>query len=149
MYGIKPKDGKLYLVDAIDGKLAEMTKTDIKRNAIAAGPVDSNIVDVSFLKKRPYAYSGPMPIYRCTFDDISRTHVYISPTTGQVELKNQGWNRLRQWFLSLHKFEFVTPLFNSDSIRKGVLLILSVIGLIVTLSGFYLALPARFRRFTK
>jgi hypothetical protein len=145
VYEITLKDGKKFLVDAVEGKLTEMTELEIKKIAIAAGPSDSNIVNISFFKKRPYAYWGPIPIYRFTFDDISRTHLYISPTTGQVKFKNQGWNRIREWFLSLHKFEFLILLFKSDSFRKGMLLILSMIGLIVTVSGFYLALPARIR----
>jgi hypothetical protein len=145
VYEITLKDGKKFLVDAIEGKLTKITEVEIKKIAIAAGPPDSNIVNISFLKKRPYAYWGPIPIYRFTFDDISRTNLYVSPTTGQVELRNQGWNRLRDWFLSLHKFEFLTLLFKSDSLRKGMLLILSMIGLIVLVSGFYLALPARIR----
>jgi hypothetical protein len=146
VYEITLKDGKKHLVDAIEGEPVKITEEDIKVNAIEAASSGSNIVDIAFLKERPYAYWGPIPTYRFTFNDKARTHVYVSPTTGQVELKNEGWNRLRGWFLSLHKFEFLNLLLQEDSFRKGVLLMLSLVGLAVGMTGFYLALPVKWLR---
>jgi hypothetical protein len=146
VYEIALKNEEKYLVDAIVGKLVKLTNADVKNIALAAAPLGSNIVDVAFLRERPYAYWGPIPTYRFIYNDMARTHVYISPTTGQIEFKNEGWNRLKEWMVSLHKFEFLNLLLMGDKFRKGVLLILSLIGLAVVMTGVYLALPAKIRR---
>jgi hypothetical protein len=151
LYKIALEDGKLYLVDAIEGKPTKITKLEIKNNALAEAPSGSNIVEMTLLEERPYAYAdgGPIPVYRFIFDDVSRTHVYISPNTGQVALKNVGWFRFIEWMLCLHRFDFLTLLLKRNVFRRGVLLMLSSIGLAVVMTGFYLALPARIRRLKK
>ena len=148
LYEIALEDGKLYLVDAIQGKLTQITQVEIKNNALAVAPSGSNIVGMTLLKERPYLYvdGGPIPVYRFIFDDISRTHVYISPNTAKVALKNVGWYRFIEWMLCLHRFDFLTLLLKRDVFRRGVLLMLSLVGLTVVMTGFYLALPARIRR---
>jgi hypothetical protein len=140
------EDSERYLVDAIKGVPVTITEARIVENAIAAATLGSNIMDMAFLTKRPYAYWGPVPIYRFIFDDVSRTHVYVSPTTGQVKLKNKGWNRLRGWMISLHKFEFLMLIWEREAFRKGMIFILSFVGLAVVITGFYIALPVKWLR---
>jgi len=146
VYDMTLKDGKRYLIDAIEGVPTTVTEAQIKENAKAAAPPGSHIVDMTYLNRRPYAYWGPIPIYRLIFNDASRTYVYVSPITGQVEVKNKGWNRLREWMLSLHKFEFLLLIWEREAFRKGVMLILSLVGLGVVVTGFYIALPVKWLR---
>ena len=146
VYEIILEDGSRHLIDAIKGKSTKITEAEIKENAIAAAPPGSHIVKMTYLTKRPYAYWGPIPVYRFIFDDVSRTYVYVSPITGQIKLRNKGWNRLREWMLSLHKFEFLMLIWEREAFRKGVLLILSLVGLAVVITGFYIALPAQWLR---
>ena len=56
LYEITLKNGEKYLVDAIGGNPVKLTEVDVKNAALAAAPSGSNIVDVTFLKERPYAY---------------------------------------------------------------------------------------------
>ena len=148
LYEIALEDGKSYLVDAIEGKPTKITQLEIINNALAEAPSGSNIVEMALLKERPYAYAegGPIPVYRFIFDDVARTHVYISPDTAKVALKNVGWFRFIEWMLCLHRFDFVTLLLKRDIFRRGVLIIISLIGLAVVMTGCYLALPAKIRR---
>lgn len=146
VYEMILEDGNRHLVDAVKGTLTIITEAEIKKNAIAAAPPGSNIVDMTLLDKRPYAYWGPIPVYRFIFDDISRTHMYISPMTGQVELRNKGWNRFRGWMISLHKFEFLLLIWERDAFRKGMLILFSLVGLAVVITGFYIVLPVTWLR---
>jgi uncharacterized iron-regulated membrane protein len=146
VYEITLEDGGRHLIDAIKGIPLRIAEAEIKESAIAAAPQGSNIVNMTFLTKRPYAYWGPIPTYRFAFDDVSRTYIYVSPITGQVEHRNKGSNRLRQWMLSLHKFEFLMLIWEREAFRKGTLLICSLVGLAVVITGFYIALPVKWLR---
>jgi uncharacterized iron-regulated membrane protein len=146
VYDMTIEDGRRYLIDAIEGVPTTVTEAQIKKSAKAAAPPGSHIVDMTYLTKRPYAYWGPIPIYRLIFNDTSRTHVYVSPFTGQVKLKNRGWNRLAGWMLSLHKFEFLLLIWEREAFRKGIMLVLSLVGLGVVATGFYIALPVKWLR---
>ncbi len=146
VYEIILEDGGRHLIDAIKGIPVIITEAEIKTNAIAAAPPGSNIVNMTFLNKRPYAYWGIIPTYRFIFDDASKTYVYVSPITSRVEGKSTRLNRLQHWMDSLHKFEFLMLIWERQALRKGGALIISLVGLAVVLTGLYIALPIKMLR---
>jgi len=145
-YEIILEDGGRHFVDAIKGIPVKITEAAIKINAIAAAPPGSNIVDMTFLNKRPYAYWGIIPTYRFIFDDASKTYVYVSPITSRVEGKTTRSERLHNWMDSLHKFEFLMLIWERQALRKGGALIIALVGLVVVLTGLYIALPIKMLR---
>jgi hypothetical protein len=145
VYEIRLENGKYCLFDAIKGIPVKITEAKIKENAITASPEGSNIVHTSFLTKRPYTYWGPLPVYRFIFDDVARTHIHVSPITGQVVARINRLGRLYSWMDHLHKFNFLLLIWEREAFRKIILLIFALFSLVVVITGFYLTLPVKIR----
>jgi len=76
------------------------------------------------------------------FDDDRATVSYISTSDGTVR-RSDRWSRIRGAITSLHTFEPVKLITKRDAVRKGLLALLSMVGVGVAGTGYYLALPRR------
>ncbi len=85
-------------------------------------------------------WERPLPVWVLNLDDRDHTSMYINPKTGEV-LKSFNTNgRWRRWlYRSLHTLDFPF-LKKHDWLRKFLLLLLSVGGTVVSVSGFVLGI---------
>ena len=82
----------------------------------------------------------PLPVWQIDMMDKDKTTVYIHPNTGECIKSYSTNDRWRRWlYRSLHTFDFPF-LKQHEWLRKGILLFLSLGGLIVSLSGLVLGI---------
>jgi uncharacterized iron-regulated membrane protein len=81
----------------------------------------------------------PLPAYKIEVGDTSGTWLYINPTNGDLVKSMTKNTRLRRWlYRFLHTFD--SPFLKKhESLRKSILLILSLAGLVVSISGLVLS----------
>lgn len=81
----------------------------------------------------------PATAYKIAIDDEQRTNLYIDPATGDEVCRTTKNIRLRVWlYRFLHALDI--PFFkNIEVLRKMILILLSVGGLIVSISGMVLS----------
>ncbi len=77
----------------------------------------------------------PLPVLRLTFDDPQASWLYIDPSTGVLlGHSNQGRRTYRWLFSALHSFD-LPILLEHRPLRDGLMILLSIAGLIVSVSG--------------
>lgn len=81
----------------------------------------------------------PQPVYKIELDNADQTWLYINPATGEEVKRHIKNTRLRRWlYRALHTFNF--PILNkAEWLRKTILIVLSIGGLAVSISGFVLS----------
>ncbi len=84
-------------------------------------------------------YYLPEPAYKIALNDANKTWLYINPDTGKRIRKITKNNRLRRWlYRGLHTFNF--PFFKEqNALRIITLIIISIFGLIISVSGLVLS----------
>ncbi len=138
---IELKDANAHstIVDARSGVVAALDEAAL----IAASPrllADANLIDSQRLEREDaYWYSRrterALPVLRFVFDDVDRTWVHVDPRTGKVV----GWmrhsDRIHRWlFNALHSFDFRWLLASRPS-WDVLLWLLSLAGLVISVSG--------------
>lgn len=137
---IELKDGtRSTLIDALSGRDTAPDETAL----MAAAPqliADANLVATHRLEREDtYWYSRraerALPVLRFIFDDDDRTWIHVDPRTGKVV----GWlrrsDRIDRWlFNALHSFDF-RWLLASRPAWDIVLWLLSLAGLVISVSG--------------
>ena len=85
-------------------------------------------------------YHLPEPAYKIEFQDSANTWLYINPSTGE-EVKRYNKNtRLRRWlYQGLHKFNIQFLVKEADWFRKLLLVLLSLGGIAVCLTGVWIS----------
>jgi len=84
-------------------------------------------------------YYLPKPVFKIKLDDTAQTWLYINPKTGEEVRRVNKNTRLRRWlYRALHTFDFQI-LKEANTIRKSLLVILSIGGLVVSISGLILS----------
>ena len=82
----------------------------------------------------------PLPVWQIDMSDEDKTTFYIHPNTGECIKSYNTNDRWRRWlYRSLHTFDFPF-LKQHEWLRKGILLFLSLGGLMVSLSGLVLGI---------
>lgn len=140
LYEISTGNGASHLIDARTG--AVVTVTERMAQAIAhAMMVDGVNVESSTLVSAYGAdyISGPLPVYRIQMSDPSASVVYVSARNGDSRYTNR-WIRIRAALEGFHSFDPVEWVTGSSLLRKGLLLLASLIGGVVALTGYALAL---------
>ena len=83
---------------------------------------------------------GPLPAFRIVFDNDHSTAYYVSAHDGIV-LRSDGWSRILGVKENLHIFRPLKLFTRRESIRKGLLVLLSAVDITAAVTGYYLALP--------
>ena len=84
-------------------------------------------------------FKRPFPIYKISWDDAEQNRIYIDPGTGKVVTSFTRKSKIHRWlYQGLHKFNF-NFLNEYDWLRKILLVILSLGGIVVSLSGVVLS----------
>jgi len=141
----------IVIVDANNGGLALNGRTadPIRptREAIVAHAqqaVNGRLLDAQFLTKHdiywyatgdPRRDGRPLPVWRLRFGDAFGSWLYIEPSTGLLLAQsNEGARTYRWMFSALHSFD-LPILLEHRPIRDALMILLSIAGLIVSVSG--------------
>lgn len=84
---------------------------------------------------------GPLPAWRVEFEHRSGTRIYVAATEGTVITHRNGAWRIFDFLWMLHTMDYL----GRDDINNPVLRVLSILALIVTLSGYLLWFKTRKR----
>jgi uncharacterized iron-regulated membrane protein len=144
-YEITLEDGNRHLVDAVSGARIQITQATAEQMAQAGAKDGGRLAGTVLLHKRDYFYWGPLPVYKVSFDDSPRTVAYVSPVTGRIEQTTSRLGRLHQSVTSIHTFHPLRLITEKDAVRKGLLILISAVGVGTGITGYYLALPVRRR----
>lgn len=145
-YRVSLKDGPVQLVDATTGQSVTITPDLAEHIAraifvMSEAPVDT-VERVDEYNTR-YA-GGPLPAMRVVFDDDDNTVVYVGVADGAV-LGGGTSHRIRSIVAGLHTFYPLRILISARG-EKGALVLAGVITIVGVLTGYWLALPGRWRR---
>lgn len=84
-------------------------------------------------------YYLPEPAYKIELNDANKTWLYINPNTGKRIRKLDKNSRFRRWiYRGLHTFNF-PYLKKHNMLRIVILIIISIFGLIISISGLVLS----------
>jgi hypothetical protein len=145
-YRISLRDGPVQLVDATTGEPVTVTAElaeEIARSifGLTEAPVDT-VERVDQYSMR-YA-AGPLPAMRVLFADRNKTVVYVGIADGAVRGGGIS-HRIRSVVVGLHTFYPLRVLVSSKG-EKGALVLAGLISIVGVLTGYWLALPVRWRR---
>ncbi|MEC3948120.1 PepSY domain-containing protein [Sphingobium sp. HWE2-09] len=146
-------EGKPRLLDGLTGQQMSMDEGRIIITAQAAMP-GSTLTGVDRLK-RPDRYwystgnvrddSRPLPVLRLKFDDPAQTWIHIDPMTGALLGQVGSGGRSYRWlFSALHSLDFPWLLI-WPPLRHILVWMLSVAGILVSLSGVVVGWRRLFR----
>jgi hypothetical protein len=131
------------LIDAESGglfRITAQTAAALARRHMSSVPHD---LKVDLLSHHELSYPwGPLPVYRVIAEDNPSIVYYVSARDGAVQRSNRE-SRIRNAIASLHTLEPIKLLIGREAIRKGLLILTSLIGIAAVSTGFYLA----FKRF--
>lgn len=149
VYQVLSRDGSSHLINAVTGHILTITSDLAKRIIQDNVSTNGRSIKVANLDTHDIFYPhGPLPVYRMTIDGDSSNIFYVSPQNGVITQSNR-LTRIRALISSLHTFEPVKLLSQRDSIRKGLLLLVSLVGIATALTGYYLAVLPYFRKMTR
>jgi uncharacterized iron-regulated membrane protein len=133
------RDGAQTPIDAVSGDAIRLTPDRLWSAAARLLP-DAHLTDRLTLENYDaywYAHhhERELPILRAVFDDAARTWFHISPVTGDIVGRIDGSRRSYRWlFNALHSFDFQLLLTYRPA-WDIVVVVLSVLGTIVSVSG--------------
>jgi uncharacterized iron-regulated membrane protein len=136
-------DGRKRALDGVTGASAEPTPAAIEANARAAVRGGALVGVQTLTRHDAYWYATgdprrdarPLPVLRLTFDDAKKTWLHIDPATGELLGQTDSGRRGYRWlFSALHSFD-LPLLLQHRWLRDGLMIVLSIAGLIVSVSG--------------
>ncbi|WP_195930505.1 PepSY domain-containing protein [Hyphomicrobium album] len=133
------KPGGSALLAASTGSPLALDQTLLVKAAQAAYPAD-RIAAVDLLTEEDvYWYSHhrkrPLPVLRVQFEDANRTWLIIDPQTGEIAGLSDSSARTYRWLFNfLHDYDLPVLLRNQPA-RDGIVWLLSIAGLIISVSG--------------
>lgn len=145
VYVVSPRDRPPQLVDAASGALVSLTPELAGELARHRLPATVRVTSVTRIERHSLSYHGPLPAYRVDFDDARGTRAYVNAVTGEVQ-RNGRFNRFKGLFASLHLFQPLDALPGGSRARKAALWLTSGIVIGISLTGYWLALPRRWRQ---
>nr|WP_321357623.1 PepSY domain-containing protein [uncultured Draconibacterium sp.] len=113
---------------------------------IAKGYLGETAFSIIQQEKYDNYYSGsamyywPEPVYKLVADDAAQTWIYINPATAEQVKRYTKNTRLRRWlYQGLHKFNFQFLKEEAEWFRKLLLIITSLGGIAVSITGVWLS----------
>ena len=137
-YLVRLDRGKRVLIDAGTGE-------PIRISAEVAGAIALEALPgakVSRVERIP----GNQPAWHVFLDDAAHTEAVVGEESGDI-VRSQRGDRLKSFFgHDLHVFMPLRSLPGRDGTRLGSLWVTSLVSVVSILTGFYLGLPRRWRR---
>ncbi|KTR83748.1 hypothetical protein NS277_07195 [Novosphingobium barchaimii] len=133
-------------ITSLAGSTALPTRPDLRTmqaiavKAVPAGRMTASEILTSYDRYwystgNPRTDQRPLPVLRLKFDDPEQSWLYIDPKTGQLVGQSSKGRRTYRWlFSALHSFDF-PALLAVRPLRDALMIILSIAGLIVSVSG--------------
>jgi Peptidase propeptide and YPEB domain len=142
-YEVRVENGAAHLINAVSGKVFSITRDLAERYVRDAYPTEGGVVKVEKIDRYSYAYQwGSLPVYRVVLDANPSVDFYVSVNDGVVR-RIDRWYRLRGLLGSLHTFQPLKLITSRDELRRGLLVLLSLVAIGAAATGYYLALARR------
>ena len=145
-YQVKVKGGSQHLLDALSGDVLTITPAvaeSLARLALNVG--EAPLLSVERVTKRtPYIF-GPLPAFQVNFGDPARTVALVGERNGMVRGETRA-RQVRYFLTQLHTFAPIENITGRPETQEVGLWLVSGIALILVFTGYYLALPVRWRR---
>lgn len=94
-------------------------------------------------------YYLPQMAYKIEIDDVAKTWLYIDPASGERVKKLNKNSRLRRWLYRFFHTLDLAILKQYDTLRKTILILLSLVGLAVSITGLMLSFKWFRRNYNK
>jgi uncharacterized iron-regulated membrane protein len=135
-----------HLIDARSGEPFSITTQGAETIAKRHMKSIPRELRVALLSRHEFTYPwGPLPVYRVVDAEEPSTVYYVSPTDGTVRRSDRE-SRIRNAIASLHTLDPVNFLIGRQAVRKGLLILISLVGIVAVGTGFYLAWPRQRRQ---
>lgn len=135
LYRLESTEGTVAVFDALSGEpgryLSPGQVTDFALRQIHSS---DKPVAVNFLDTAPADYKGPLPVYQVVFEDFRKTRLYTDPWSGRVIMRRNMFWRVYDFLWMLHIMDFD----EREDFNNPWLKVMSVAGLIVVLSGYFI-----------
>lgn len=140
VYEVHFENGGRHFINAVTGQVFSITRELAEKFVLDAYPEQGRVQKVEMLKQHSYEYQwGPLPVYQIVLDRDQSTAYYVSTGDGSVRRIGR-MDRIHSAIGSLHTFDPIKFITKQDSVRNGLLIITSVIAMVASLTGYYLAL---------
>lgn len=140
IYLNKQNETRVVLTNARTGKIKPpLRKEEALKLAEKAFKPEITTYDITYIESTDshHEYRGlPLPVWKVSFGDSERTHVYISAEYGEViRFRTERW-RWFDWLYMLHTMDYQ----GRDDFNNLLLKSFSILGLVTVTSGFILFL---------
>lgn len=127
--------------------IADTALTDAGKRAFSAATLlASERVREEDLYWYSLHYKRPLPVLRLTFDDANATWLFLDPATGAIAAISDRDGRAYRWLFNFpHTFD-LPVLLRNPPLRDAVVWLLSIAGLIVSVSGVVVGFRVLTRR---
>ncbi|PRB81549.1 sodium:proline symporter [Pseudomonas sp. MYb185] len=79
--------------------------------------------------------SRPLPVLRVRFEDAEQTWIYLDPASGEMVARHDQRQRIGRWLFNLlHSWDW-QPLLERPLLREALIIVFSLGGLVICLSG--------------
>ena len=141
-YEVKLRHRPSQLLDAVSGEPLVITRT-FAEQILHSRFVTRAIVQAELVTRRRVDYLwGPLPAHRFVLEDDPAALYFVSVRDGEIR-RTTGWTIWQQGISMLHDFSAIRAIIPHDSVRRSLLLLASLAGLGVAVSGYWLAWPRR------
>jgi len=140
VYEIRLKNSGTHLINAASGQMFSITRDLARRYVRESYPNEGRVLKVETVERHGYAYQwGALPAYRVVLESEPSVDFFVATRDGTVR-RSDRVNRVRAALGSLHTFDPLKLLIRSDKLRRGLMIVAGVIGIVAALTGYYLSL---------
>jgi hypothetical protein len=141
---VQVQSGDPYCIDARSGQIFTITPERAEQIALNDFGSQAQVRQIERITRHDFVYLwGPLPAYRLAFDDDRATISHVSIRDGTVR-RTDRWRRIKMVVGALHTFEPLNLIIEQETIvRRSLLIMLSIVGIMAVGTGYYLALPRR------
>ena len=135
-------------IDWSDAATGRIVTIDATLAAAIAGDAVPNapVAHVERVERPAGGFPGPFPAFHVVFRDDAGTEAWVAVPTGEVR-RSERRDRVKSYLGNkAHLFAPLRELPGGDTTRKGVLTLASAVAMISIVTGYWLALPGRWRR---
>jgi hypothetical protein len=146
IYEVDLTGGVTKLVDANSGEIFVMTPAIAEKIVRRDFSLETPSLRIEKLKERNRNYpNGPLPVFQISAEDKPGTYYFV-PSDGSSSFRSTWLTRARAAVVSLHDFSVLNLIVNQNRVRKVLLLVVSLLAIVTSIVGYYLALPRRISR---
>jgi len=140
VYEVSIRNGPSRLINAISGQVFTVTPDLAEQLVRETFPTQARVFQIEQVTRHSYSYQwGPLPAYRIVFNDDGANLYHVSINDGTIQ-RSDRLTRLRWAIQSLHTFEPVKLIIQRDEFRKGLLVLLGMVGIGAVVTGYCLVL---------